>query len=98
MTILEAIKIILSKETGGLTCKEITSRILAENLYTFNAQDPNAIVGHCLRRHCQGLDFPSAHPIKHFYIVSGKRGTALYSILNHVKQSGKGIESTKPPV
>ena len=81
-----------------MTRKEITSRILAENLYTFNAQDPNAIVGHCLRRHCQGLDFPSAHPIKHFYIVSGKRGTALYSILNHVKQSGKGIESTKPPV
>ena len=91
MTILEAIKIILSKETGGLTCKEITSRILAENLYTFNAQDPNAIVGHCLRRHCQGLDFPSAHPIKHFYIVSGKRGTALYSILNHVRSEERRV-------
>ena len=33
MTILEAIKIILSKETGGLTCKEITSAFLPK-IYT----------------------------------------------------------------
>lgn len=55
MTILEAVKTILSKEPGGLTCKEITERILSENLYSFNAQDPNAIVGHSLRKHCKGL-------------------------------------------
>ena len=46
MTILEAIKVILEKEPGGLTCKEITCRILSENLYTFNTPNPNAIVGH----------------------------------------------------
>lgn len=28
MTILEAVKVILGKEPGGLTCKEITSRII----------------------------------------------------------------------
>ena len=86
MTILEAIKTVLSKETNGLTCKDITKRILSEKLYSFNAQDPNAIVGHCLRKHCQGLDFPSAHPVKHFYIVSGKRGTAVYNLLNQADQ------------
>lgn len=98
MTILEAVKVILGKEPGGLTCKEITSRILSENLYTFNAQDPNAIVGHSLRKHCQGLDFPSAHPIKHFYIVSGKRGTAVYSLLDQSKHEDEGAEQKKPPV
>lgn len=97
MTILESIKVVLGKEPGGLTCKEITSRILSENLYTFNAQDPNAIVGHCLRRHCQGLDFPSAHPIKHFYIVSGKRGTAVYSLLDQSNHEYADTEIKKPP-
>lgn len=98
MTILEAVKAILLKEPSGLTCKEITSRILSENLYTFNAQDPNAIVGHSLRKHCQGLAFPSAHPIKHFYIVSGKRGTAVYSLLNQPGVVNKQEDSKKPPV
>lgn len=98
MTILEAIKTVLSQEKNGLTCKEITGHILAEELYTFNARDPNSIVGHCLRRHCQGLDFPSAHPIKYFYIVSGKRGTAVYVLL---EQKGiASVDSTphKPPI
>lgn len=81
MTILEAIKAVLSTEKYGLTCKEITNHILSKKLYTFNTTDPNAIVRHSLRRHCQGLDFPSAHLVKHFYIVSGKRGTAVYSLI-----------------
>lgn len=98
MTILEAVKVILGKEPGGLTCKEITRRILSENLYTFNAQDPNAIVGHSLRKHCQGLDFPSAHPIKHFYIVSGKRGTAVYSLIDQSKREDDCTEPKKPPI
>lgn len=98
MTILEAVKVILGKEPGGLTCKEITRRILSENLYTFNAQDPNAIVGHSLRKHCQGLDFPSAHPIKHFYIVSGKRGTAVYSLIDQSKHEDDCTEPKKPPI
>lgn len=98
MTILEAIKVILRKSPEGLTCKEITNRILSENLYAFNAQDPNAIVGHCLRRHCQGLDFPSSHPIKHFYIVSGKRGTAVYCLLSQPNHEDGGMEQHRPPV
>ena len=97
MTILEAVKIILSKEPIGLTCREITNRILSEGLYTFNTQDPNAIVGHSLRKHCRGLDFPSAHPIKHFYIVSGKRGTAVYSLLDYTKQNFEVADEKKPP-
>lgn len=82
MTILEAITVILNKEGQGLPCKEITNRILSENLYTFNTPDPSAVVRQCLRRHCQGLDFASAHPVKCFCITSGNRGTAVYNLLS----------------
>lgn len=40
MTILETIKAVLCKEKDGLTCKEITNRILSEKLYVFNTADP----------------------------------------------------------
>lgn len=82
MTILEAITVILNKEGQGLPCKEITNRILSENLYTFNTPDPSAVVRQCLRRHCQGLDFASAHPVKRFCITSGNRGSAVYNLLS----------------
>ena len=84
MTILEAIKTVLSKKKDGLTCKEITNHILSEKLYTFNTADPNSIVGHSLRRHCQGLEFPSAHPVKHFYgntAQKSRRDTARSDII-----------------
>ena len=98
MTILEAIKAVLSKEKDGLTCKEITNRILFEKVYAFNTADPNSIVGHSLRRHCQGLDFPSAHPVKYFYIVSGKRGTAVYSLIESTFTASGDDISKKPPI
>lgn len=96
MTILEAIKFVLGREQDGLTCKEITKRILSEELYVFNTLDPNSIVRHSLRRHCQGLDFPSAHPVKHFYIVSGKRGTAVYSLINSTHPAAASFSPSMP--
>lgn len=96
MTILEAIKSVLENEPDGLTCKAITNHILTKQLYTFKAKDPNAIVGQCIRRHCCGLDFPSAHPVKHFTIVSGNRGSAVYSLLNH--SLSNGLQSRQLPV
>lgn len=98
MTILEAIKAVLSKESHGLTCKEITNRILSEKLYTFNTPDPNSIVRHSLRKHCQGLSFPSAHPVKHFYIASGSRGSAVYNLLNQIETESLHQKTPKTPV
>lgn len=98
MTILEAITKILTEEKTGLTCKEITNRILSEKLYTFNAKDPNTMVRHSLRRHCQGLDFASAHPVKHFYIMSGKRGTAVYGLLNQAEDKPLEHKNNKSSV
>lgn len=86
MTILETITQILSSEGQGLSCKEITNRIVSQNLYTFNTADPNSIVRQCLRRHCQGLDFASAYPVKHFYILSGNRGSAVYALLDNASE------------
>lgn len=98
MTILEAITNILSRETVGLTCKDITNKILSENLYTFNTQDPNSIVRHSLRRHCQGLEFATAHPVKHFYIVSGQRGAAVYGLLTQTQVSQIKPEQHRLPI
>lgn len=89
MTILEVIIDVLAKEGAGLTCKEITNRILSNNLYVFNTPDPNSIVRHSLRRHCQGLNFASAHPVKHFAIISGQRQTAVYCLLSQVSNSNR---------
>lgn len=97
MTILEAITEVLNKESHGLPCKEITKRILTEHLYTFNTPDPNAIVRHCLRRHCQGLDFASAHPVKHFYITSGNRGSAIYDLLSRAPNAETLHKAKKQP-
>ena len=95
MTILEAIKSVLANEPAGLTCKAITNLILNRQLYTFKAKDPNVIVGQCIRRHCKGLDFPSAHPVKHFIIASGNRGSAVYCLYDP-KSACDAKESHKP--
>lgn len=81
MTIVEAIKSILANNSVGLTCKEITMEILKGNLYSFKAADPNHIVNSQIRRHCQGLDFPTSHPVKYFQIVSGERGGTIYRLI-----------------
>lgn len=66
MTIVECIKIILEKSNNPLTVSEIYESIAAQNLYSFNAKNPIAIVRQQVRRHCIGLTFPSAMPNKYF--------------------------------
>lgn len=72
MTILEAIKFVLEKHADGLTSKEITNIIEEENLYIFKAAKPVNVVNSIIRRHCYGLDFPSANIVKYFYIKEKK--------------------------
>ena len=76
MTIIEAIKEILKSEPKGLTSSEIYQKIVDRNLYSFGAKNPAGVVNGEIRRHCIGLDFPTAYPIKHFIIV-GKAGKKL---------------------
>lgn len=75
MTIIECIKEVLKDSPAGLSIDEIYGQILQRNLYTFNAKNPKGVVMGEIRRHCLGLDFPTASPIKHFYIsaINGKK-------------------------
>ena len=73
MTIVEAIKLILSDVPEGLTAKEIYDKIVEQNLYAFGAKNPLGVVNSQIRRRCVGLNFPTAYPVKMFRIV-GHRG------------------------
>lgn len=94
MTIIEAIKEVLKDNTDGLTSKEIYDLILEKGLYTFNAQNPVHIVNGIIRRHCYGLDFPSASVNKHFSIVEKERGRCRYIIYSNEER----IEITKTTI
>lgn len=100
MTVLEAIKQLLQESPSGLTCRELTDKILARKMYSFNTPTPNNIVNHELRKHCEGLDFPSAHPVKYFAIAqsTGKGSKAVYRLIaNNSSEptSDKEIECTE---
>lgn len=82
MTIVEAIKEVLSALKKPLTYKEIYSEIISRGLYEFGAKSPEAMVNSKLRKHCYGLDFPSASPAKHFIIDSKNGKTTKYYLLD----------------
>lgn len=65
-TIVEVVKIALLKLNQPLSIKSIYNYIIENDLYQFNAEDPQHIVQTMIRRHALGLDFPSASPKKHF--------------------------------
>ena len=91
MTVLEAIKQLLQEAPNGLTCRELTDQILARKMYSFNTSTPNNIVNHELRKHCEGVDFPSAHPVKYFTIaqLSEKGNKAIYRLITNSSNKGK---------
>jgi restriction system protein len=73
MTIIEAVKQVMRRRGSAMTVAEIYRDIIAANLYTFHADNPPQIVAGQLRRHCLGLDFPSASQTKHFQIVDDNK-------------------------
>lgn len=69
-TIIDAITRILIDSNIPLSIKIIYDRIVANDYYQFKAQDPLSVVRVELRRHCQGVDFPTASPQKYFQILN----------------------------
>lgn len=69
MTIAEAIRAVLQQSRNGMTSKEIYEEIVRRGLYTFGAQKPVDVVNAQIRRRCNGLDFPTAYPVKAFEIA-----------------------------
>src|SRR5689334_12006911 len=91
MTIIEAIKEVMRKRGDAMAVPEIYDAILAADLYTFHADNPQAIVSGQIRRHCQGLDFPSASQTKHFRIVDDNKYYFLDTLIKVAK-----VASAKP--
>lgn len=81
MTIVEAVKSVLNTSATGMTSKEVYQEIINRNLYSFPAKKPDAVVNSIIRRHCLGLDFPTANAIKHFKIVSFKGKKPCYALI-----------------
>lgn len=93
-TIIEAIKEVLKSEPKGLSSAEIYQRIIDQNLYQFGAKNPAGVVNGEIRRHCIGLDFPTAYPVKHF-AIAGKEGKKLKFIVCENNKSGKTIKQSQ---
>ncbi len=86
MTIVEAIKEVLSLNNKPMTSQEIYSEIISRGLYEFGAKQPESIVNSKLRKHCFGLDFPSSSPAKHFIISSKNGKITKYFIFENLQQ------------
>lgn len=97
MTIVEAIKEVLSSLQIPLTYREIYREIVKRNLYKFGAASPEAVVNSKLRKHCYGLDFPSASPAKHFVIDSKNGKVTKYYLLDsaHVGKNKNAVPSLR---
>lgn len=83
MTIAETIKHVLEGKPEGLSAKEIYREIKRKDLYQFGAKQPVSVVNCEIRRRCDSLKFPSAHPIKWFYIVSCEGRHNKYALLKY---------------
>lgn len=82
MTIVEALKTVLSEYPSGMTNREAYEEIIKCGLYEFSAKQPEHIVNGIIRRHCYGLDFPTANPVKYFKIVGYRGKKPLYSLVD----------------
>ena len=96
MTIVEAIKEVLSVSGVGMTSKEIYQEIINRELYSFPAKKPVSVVNGIIRRHCLGLNFPTANAIKHFKIVSYKGKKPCYALIDATLKNINANASKEP--
>ncbi len=69
-TIREAAVEALKRSGHPLTVKALFSKIIEQDLYRFNAQDPAGVLKTQIRRHAEGINFPSANPKKYFQALT----------------------------
>lgn len=87
-TIKQAVADVLNLVGHPLSLSEIYERIIQVDYYRFNAENPQNIVQTEVRRHCEGVDFPTAKPKKYFQIL--KDGTYW---LKDIPVPGETIQS-----
>lgn len=103
MTITEAIKKVMRMHGAPMTANDAYAAIIASGLYEFHADDPAGIVRNQIRRHCEGLDFPTASPTKHFRLAGDSRYEPLSEVKNAprrqiVRRGANTAASTTPAV
>ena len=80
-TVCEAIKIVLKDKPEGMTAEQIYKEIIDNNLYKFNARNPQSVVVSTIRRSCVGVDNKSSIRDKKFAIAR-EMDNDIYYILN----------------
>lgn len=81
MTIIEAIISVLKECNNPLSPKDIYDYIIDRKYYSFGAKDPLAVVRGEIRKHCYGVNFPSASPRKIFVEVKASgQSKPLYEL------------------
>jgi hypothetical protein len=98
-TIVEAIRQVMEIAAKPMTAHQVYAAIVDRGLYAFRASEPAHVVRSQLRRHCLGLDFPSASEVKHFQL----RGKDRYLLLptpvrrkSQLGQIGLSLAEEKP--
>jgi restriction system protein len=89
LTIYGAIKEALKREGKPLRIKEIYNRIIEDDLYQFNSNDPEHIVRTMTRRHTENHNFPSASKTKYFTFLKDGRYWLKDVALDNLKESEK---------
>lgn len=97
MTIVESIIKTLQKNNSPLTIQEIYLKIAEDSLYKFNTKDPLGVVRQQVRRHCEGLSFPSAMPSKYFFQAEKGKYGLLEKHLNKPLIQTSSINKEKIP-
>lgn len=81
-TILAAAEMVLSSSDRPLNFREIFTEIISRGLYEFVAKNPERVLHAEIRKHCRGIDFPTASPVKRFQVTYVKDKVNYYSLLN----------------
>lgn len=99
MRIVDAIEDVLNANGKPMGHLQVYNAIKKRKLFSFGAKDPVSVVRSQIRKHCLGLDFPSASPKKLFVITDNesKNSKPLYFLIGE-KQNliSEKVETNEP--
>jgi restriction system protein len=72
-TINQSIAQVMRMAGKPMSVSEVYQAIIDNGFYEFKAEDPSGIVRKQIRKHCEGINFASASPTKHFIMPSPGR-------------------------
>lgn len=95
MRIIDAITEVLKESGKPMGHLQIYHAIKKRQLFSFGAKDPISVVRSQIRKHCFGLDFPSASPKKFFIMTEGKTTSTkpLYFLIGENKLKNRVVET-----